>query len=119
MLDPSKGFVFAQPASLAWTAEIARHDAYIFIINEYRYGMSGSTKNAIDYLYHNFVGKSVMSASYGGAGGNKAQEQARSVLSGMGLKVVEKKVELAWTMPEGGSFLGPDAVKAVLEGGLG
>lgn len=108
------------PAGLAWTTEITRHDGYIFVIPEYNYGMSGATKNAIDYLYHGFVGKPVMVVSYGGQGGKLANEQVRGVLGGMGLKVVDKKVELAWPAPAGwqGGIV-PDAKKAVFEGKLG
>ena len=41
---------FTKDHSKAWSAEIAKYDAYIIVANEYNFGMSGSTKNAIDYL---------------------------------------------------------------------
>lgn len=109
-----KGIEFEQEASRAWAEEMASHDGYVFIVNEYNYGMSGATKNAIDYLWAGFVGKPVMIVSYGGKGGQNASDQVSAVLSGMGLQVVEPKVHLAWA---GG--LGPDAMSAVVEGKVG
>lgn len=112
----SKGIEFEQEASKAkaWAKEMSSHDAYIFLVNEYNYGMSGATKNAIDYLWTGFVQKPVMIVSYGGTGGQNASEQVSIVLSGMGLQVVEPKVHLAFA---GG--LGPDMFSAVFEGKLG
>ena len=35
-----------------WSATISRADAFIFVIPEYNYGFNAATKNAIDYLNH-------------------------------------------------------------------
>lgn len=35
-----------------WSAEIASHDAYVLVLPEYNYSISGGAKNAIDYLYN-------------------------------------------------------------------
>ncbi|KAF3769275.1 hypothetical protein M406DRAFT_52414 [Cryphonectria parasitica EP155] len=110
----AKGVQFEEEAARAWADEMASHDGYIFVINEYNYGMSGATKNAVDFLWAGFTGKPVMIVSYGGAGGRLANQQLSAVLAGMELKVVEKKIELTWS---GGR--GPDALLAVTEGKLG
>ena len=86
--------------------------------------MAGGTKNAIDYLWAGFVGKPVMVVSYGGQGGKLANEQVRAVLTGMGLKVCENRVELAWSKGPSASDgkpagPGPEAMLAVFEGKLG
>ncbi|PWY96749.1 hypothetical protein BO94DRAFT_570995 [Aspergillus sclerotioniger CBS 115572] len=41
----------------AWSREIARHDAFIFITPQYNWGYPASVKNAIDYLFHEWKGK--------------------------------------------------------------
>lgn len=100
------------PARL-WADAIASLDGYVFVVNEYN-GMSGATKNALDYLYAGFVGKPVAVVSYGGFGGSFANEQTRNVLARMHLTVVEPPVELAMA---GG--IGPDMFLSVNEGKLG
>lgn len=110
----AQGLKHELESARAWAAEIASHDAYIFLVSEYNSGMSGAAKNAIDYLWEGFVEKPVAIISYGTAGGSSANENASKVLGGMGLVVVEPRVELPFS---GG--IGPDATLAVLEGKIG
>ena len=49
-----------------WSAVIDRADAFIFVVPEYNYGYNAATKNAIDYLNHEWKYKPVGYASYGG-----------------------------------------------------
>lgn len=58
--------------------------------------MSSSTKNAIDYLYHAWIGKPIFIVTYGIMGGNSASDQLKNVLTGMKLKVVETRPQLAF-----------------------
>ncbi|POS69080.1 NADPH-dependent FMN reductase [Diaporthe helianthi] len=113
MVKPG-GAQFEQETSKAWAAEMTSHDGYIFILNEYNYGMSGAAKNAIDYLMNGFTGKPAVLVSYGVMGGKLASDQAKGVLSAMGLTVVEPRLRLAFS---GGR--GPEGMMAVLEGKLG
>merc|ERR1711939_945328 len=53
---PAQG-EFAHSHSKAWNAEIASYDAYVFVTAEWNFGLPGGTKNAIDYLYHAWIGK--------------------------------------------------------------
>src|SRR6201987_2204896 len=55
-----------------WSAKIASFDAYVFVTPEYNHGTSGALKNAIDFLYHEWVNKAAGFVSYGGAGGARA-----------------------------------------------
>ncbi|KAL2880119.1 hypothetical protein SGCOL_004503 [Colletotrichum sp. CLE4] len=59
---------FAHEHSKAWSSEIAKYDAYIIVVPEYNRGLSGGAKNAIDYLYNEWIGKPISIVSYGGAG---------------------------------------------------
>lgn len=105
---------YAHAHSIAWSDEIKRHDAYVFVINEYNYGIAGATKNAIDYLMHEWKGKPVALVSYGIKGGAFASDQTKHILENMGLKVAATRPQLAFS---GGS--GPDLFAAMLQGALG
>ncbi|QPC70869.1 hypothetical protein HYE68_001621 [Fusarium pseudograminearum] len=94
-LVPSKGN-FTKPHAIAWSSEIAKYDGYIFVIPEYNHGLAGGTKNAIDYLYNEWVGKGVAVISYGIFGGTSANEQLNHVLKGMKLQVTETSPALAF-----------------------
>ncbi|KAI1188816.1 NADPH-dependent FMN reductase [Nemania serpens] len=87
---------FAHEHSKTWSAEIKKHDGYVIVIPEYNYGMAGGTKNAIDYLKNEWSGKPLVIVSYGVNGGSMASQQAKDVLSSMGLKVVETRPQLAF-----------------------
>lgn len=111
---PAQG-QFAHDHSKKWNAEIEKYDAYIIIANEYNFGMSGATKNAIDYLYHAWIGKPILIVTYGIAGGTTASEQLKSVLTGMKLRVAETRPALAFV----GGPHGPDTYSAIGKGALG
>ncbi|RGP67023.1 nadph-dependent fmn reductase [Fusarium longipes] len=94
-LVPSKGN-FTKPHAIAWSAEIAKYDGYIWVIPEYNHGLAAATKNAVDYLYNEWLGKGVMVISYGIFGGNSANEQMNHVLKGMKLRLTETSPALAF-----------------------
>lgn len=110
---PEKGS-FQYEHSKAWSSEIKKHDGYVLVIPEYNYSMAGSTKNAIDYLLHEWRGKPATIFSYGLEGGKNANEQVKSALTMMGLKITETCPTLLFA---GGR--GPDLSAAAAEGKLG
>ncbi|KAJ0322789.1 hypothetical protein COL5a_008615 [Colletotrichum fioriniae] len=105
---------FTHEHSKAWSREIAKYDAYIVVVPEYNYGLSGGTKNAIDYLYNEWIGKPIVVVSYGIMGGNSASAQAQKTLEGMKLRVAPTRPALAFA---GGA--GPDLVAAMGHGEIG
>ncbi|KAK1976205.1 NADPH-dependent FMN reductase [Colletotrichum cereale] len=105
---------FAHEHSRAWSSEIAKHDAYILVVPEYNYGLAGGTKNAIDYLYNEWIGKPIAVVSYGIMGGNSASAQAQKTLEGMKLRVAPTRPALAFA---GGA--GPDLAAAMGHGEIG
>ncbi|KAK7444596.1 hypothetical protein CaCOL14_000425 [Colletotrichum acutatum] len=105
---------FAHEHSKAWSREIAKYDAYIIVVPEYNYGLTGGTKNAIDYLYNEWIGKPIAVVSYGIMGGNSASAQAQKTLEGMKLRVAPTRPALAFA---GGA--GPDLVAAMGHGEIG
>ncbi|KAI9642863.1 hypothetical protein NHQ30_008597 [Ciborinia camelliae] len=85
---------FTHEHSKAWSAEISKYDAYIFVSAEYNYGLPSGIKNAIDYLYNEWIGKPVMIVTYGVHGGQLASKNLNETLKGMNLRVVETRPEL-------------------------
>src|SRR5438094_683131 len=57
-----------------WSAKIASFDAYVFVTPEYNHGTSGALKNAIDFLYSEWVDKAAGFIAYGGVSGARAVE---------------------------------------------
>ncbi|KAK1639308.1 flavoprotein-like protein [Colletotrichum phormii] len=68
---------FAHEHSKVWSSEIAKYDAYIIVVPEYNRGLSGGAKNAIDYLYNEWIVKPISIVSYGIMGGNSASSRLR------------------------------------------
>ena len=78
-----------------WSAKIASFDAYVFVTPEYNHGTSGALKNAVDFLYHEWVNKAAGFVSYGGAAGARAVEQLRLVLAEVQIATVRNQVLLS------------------------
>ena len=78
-----------------WSAKIASFDAYVFVTPEYNHGTSGALKNAIDFLYHEWVNKAAGFVSYGGGAGARAAEQLRLVLAEVQIATVRNQVLLS------------------------
>lgn len=64
-----------------WAATIDSYDGFVFVTPEYNHSMSGVLKNAIDYLQAEWHNKAAALVGYGGAGGARAVEHLRGVLS--------------------------------------
>jgi NAD(P)H-dependent FMN reductase len=73
---------YTQEHTKAWSKVIGEADGFIFITPEYNYSTSAALKNAIDYLYHEWVYKPVSFVSYGsGGGGVRAVEHLRDIVA--------------------------------------
>ncbi len=67
-----------------WSATISRADCFVFVIPEYNHGLNGATKNALDFLYHEWRYKPAGIVSYGGASlGTRAAQALKPVLSAL------------------------------------
>ena len=78
-----------------WSAKIASFDAYVFVTPEYNHGTSGALKNAIDFLYHEWVNKAAGFVGYGGASGTRAVENLRLIMGELQVADVRAQVGLA------------------------
>ena len=85
-------------------------DAYVFVTPEYNHGTSGALKNAIDFLYHEWVNKAAGFVGYGGASGIRAVENLRLVMGELQVADVKAQVGLSlFTDFENFSVLKPAA----------
>lgn len=77
----------------AWSATIARGDAYVFVHPEYNYGVNAALKNAIDYLNAEWTYKPVGFVSYGGvSGGLRAAQMLKQIVNGLQMVSVKDTV---------------------------
>ena len=90
-MPPSMG-QYSHPHTKAWSTKIASFDAYVFVTPEYNHGTSGALKNALDYLYAEWNNKAAGFVSYGSAGGARAVEQLRLVMTELQIADVRSQV---------------------------
>lgn len=64
-----------------WAAKIGEADGFIFVTPEYNHGYPPSLKNAIDYIYGEWVNKPAAFVGYGADGGVRSVEQLRQVVN--------------------------------------
>jgi NAD(P)H-dependent FMN reductase len=105
--NPTPGYTLA--ASRAWSETVWSYDGFIFVTPQYNWGIPAGLKNALDYLFHEWVRKPAMVVSYGGHGGGKAAAALKTVLHGLRMKVEEKTVPIT---------LGESQITAGLKGEL-
>ena len=78
-----------------WSAKIASLDGYVFVTPEYNHSFSGSLKNAIDFVYHEWTNKAAGFVSYGTTGGVRAVEHLRGVMAELQIADVRAHVSLS------------------------
>ncbi|SEJ11279.1 NADPH-dependent FMN reductase [Demequina mangrovi] len=77
-----------------WAATIARYDAFVIVCPEYNHGLPAALKNAVDYLWAEWLDKAAATVSYGNGGGQRSAEHLRNVLSAVGIAHVRPQVTL-------------------------
>jgi NAD(P)H-dependent FMN reductase len=78
-----------------WSRAIDACEGFVFVTPEYNHGTSAALKNAIDFLYAEWNNKAAGFVSYGSAGGARAVEQLRLVLSECQVAHVRAQVMLS------------------------
>lgn len=91
-------------------SRVERADAFVIVTPEYNHGYPGHLKTAIDTVLTGWATKPVAFVSYGGsAGGARAVEQLRPVLTELDAVTIREAVTLVrvWDLFDGdGRFLG-------------
>ncbi|NMR19059.1 NADPH-dependent FMN reductase [Cellulomonas fimi] len=75
-----------------WSAKMAEFDGFVFVVSEYNHSITGALKNALDYLSPELTNKAAGFVSYGSAGGARAVEHLRGILSEMQVAHVRNAV---------------------------
>jgi NAD(P)H-dependent FMN reductase len=79
----------------AWSATIARGDAFVFVTPEYNYGSPPSLVNAIDYLHKEWQYKPVAFVSYGGiSGGTRSVQMTKQILTTVRMMPIPEAVTI-------------------------
>ncbi len=81
--------------TVAWSKIIEEADGIIIVLAEYNGGYPAPIKNAIDYLYWEWVDKPVGFVSYGGSGGKSSFSQLSEILYKMKMRVLDNNVFLS------------------------
>ena len=93
-MPPSMG-PSSTPHAQAWSSKMAEFDGYVFVVSEYNHSITGALKNALDYLYPELNNKAAGFVSYGSAGGARAVEHLRGILSEMQVAHVRNAVTMS------------------------
>ncbi|WXL25884.1 NADPH-dependent FMN reductase [Ectopseudomonas mendocina] len=80
---------YQTPQAKAWSETISRLDGFVFINPEYNRGVIASLKNALDYLYPEFVNKAAGIVGFGSTGGSSAARALREILISLEVAVVK------------------------------
>lgn len=84
---------YVHPHTKRWSSIVRAADVIVFVTPEYNYGFNCATKNAIDYLHAEWVGKCAGFVSYGGAsGGLRAVSMLKQVVSAFPMVTVPVSV---------------------------
>ncbi|WP_127556020.1 NADPH-dependent FMN reductase [Saccharospirillum alexandrii] len=86
---------YANEHTKKWAQTIAQYDGYIFVTPEYNHSISGSLKNALDYISVEWNNKAAGFVGYGSAGGVRAVEHLRQIASELQLAHVRNQVQLS------------------------
>lgn len=78
-----------------WAEVIASFDAFVFVTPEYNHSIPGALKNAIDFLYVEWIDKVAGFVSYGLNGGTRAVEHLRQVMAEVHVADVRSQVALS------------------------
>lgn len=84
-----------------WAAKIGEADGFIFVTPEYNHGYPSSLKNALDFIYGEWINKPAAFVGYGANGGVRSVEQLKQVVnSNLRMHPVPMGVTMAqpWTL---------------------
>ena len=93
-MPPSFG-QYSEEHTKKWAATIAQYDGFVFVTPEYNHSTSGVLKNAIDYLYNEWINKAAAFVSYGSLGGTRAIEHLRGISSELQIAHVRQQLSFS------------------------
>lgn len=98
-----------------WSASVDRADAFVIVLPEYNHGFNAATKNALDFLVHEWAFKAVGVVSYGGvAAGTRAWQQLKPTLVALKMTPLFEAVHIPFVhehKDDAGAFRGDDIME--------
>ncbi|WP_179419944.1 NADPH-dependent FMN reductase [Agromyces atrinae] len=101
------GYTITHDAVQKWTDKVDEADAFVFVVPEYNGGMTGLQKNAIDWVYKQWNGKSAVVVTYNWYDKKSAVEVFQNTLRVIQVNIIEPVVGLKF-----GEELAPDGAVA-------
>ncbi len=92
---PASQGKYSQPHTKKWAAKIDSLDGFIFVTPEYNHSISGALKNAIDFIYAEWINKAAGFVSYGTTGGARAVEHLRGIMAEVQVADVRAHISLS------------------------
>ncbi|WP_030441573.1 NADPH-dependent FMN reductase [Actinoplanes subtropicus] len=78
-----------------WSEKVGAADAIVFVIPEYNYSLGAATKNAIDYLHHEWRYKAASVVSYGGvSAGTRSAMALHAAVYALNLFTIAQQVNI-------------------------
>lgn len=79
----------------AWSTEIRKTDAFVFVTPEYNYGSPPALVNALNYLFHEWHYKAVGFVSYGGiSGGLRSVQMTKQIVTALKMMPIPESVTI-------------------------
>lgn len=92
---PFLGTTNDQTSVEKWNKKLSELDGFIFVVAEYNHSLTGALKNALDSARDAWANKSAGIISYGSAGGSRAAEHLRGILSELQIASVRTHILLS------------------------
>ena len=114
---PKSGEKYKYEHTRNWSSIVKDADGFIIITPEYNHGYPGSLKNALDYLYYEWVGKPVGLVGYGGSGARYARMHLKDVFNVIGLIPMEEEIAISsiWEAFDDEDKLKTDLIKGNIQ----
>lgn len=88
---------YTKAHTMAWSAQVARADAFVFVTPEYNHGYPAPLKNALDFLFVEWADKPVGFVSYGGvAAGTRSVQTLKQVVASLKMVPIVPAVTIAY-----------------------
>lgn len=103
-----------------WTDMVKDADGVVFVVPEYNHGLSGIQKNAIDWIYNEWVKKPAAFVGYGAYAAKHSYEHFQEINKVIQLSLGEKMagLQLGEDLDWEGSIKNPESVKKILDATL-